>query len=185
MMPGSTKEIVRARKREDTMKEGIEGKKERRNRARVEEGKKESGKEAKRERRNEGKNDRRIEWIGQGEKEKRERRKRGKEGKQGRGTHGFWNHFGMILTSHWAYFGYMRVTLGSLWHHLGVFWEDFGCMRVALGNFGVTLEALLAHFAVILGGAWFQTTSKIHLTCKIGGLEGLKTENVEKPLVLQ
>ena len=61
MMPGSTKEIVRALKREDTMKEGIEGKKERRNRARVEEGKKESGKEAKKERRNEGKNDRRIE----------------------------------------------------------------------------------------------------------------------------
>ena len=55
-------------------------------------------------------------------------------------------------------------------------------MRVALGNFGATLEALWAHFAVILGGAWFQTTSKINLTCKIGGLEGLKNENVEKSL---
>ena len=73
--------------------------------------------------------------------------------------------------------------MGSLWHHLEVFRGAFGCMRVAWGNFGATLKPLWAHFAVTLGGTWFQTTSKINLTCKIGGLEGLKIEeNVEKPI---
>ena len=58
MMPGSIKEIVRARsKRKDTMKEGIEGKKDRRKRATAEEGKKERGKEGKRERTIEGSNE--------------------------------------------------------------------------------------------------------------------------------
>ena len=82
----------------------------------------------------------------------------------------------MTLTSKWAYFGYMRVTLGTLCHHLGVLWGAFGWMGVALGNFGATLKQLWAHLAVTLGGTWFQTTSKINLTCKIGGLEGLKNE---------
>ena len=63
----------------------------------------------------------------------------------------------------------------SLGAHLGVTWGSLG---VSWGSLGVTWGSL--------GVTWgSRATSKIGLMCKVGGLEGLESENVEKVFVFK
>ena len=83
-----------------------------------------------------------------------------------------------------SYFGYMRAALGititseSLWDDFGV---PFGSLGAHLGFILISFWVHGGHFGPLFGHFRRQ---KMMLMCIPDGLEGLKTENGEKVLVL-
>ena len=84
--------------------------------------------------------------------------------------------------------GHFVETCGYLELICVTWWSVGDNLGLLGGHFGPTwghLELICVTWR-LLGVTWGSlSTSKINLTYKIGGLEGLKTENVEKLLVFK